>query len=137
MAENIVVEIPEYEPQITADNTDLKMSGFSITRMINGEMVSIELNKQEVFNAYRWQETEFYVVDIEGVLDEMEDDGELRGHAADEIFSDAGMMAVIVSNYERNRDKYDMEWHAAAVDAIKTYIEEAENNGTIPFDIPA
>ena len=94
-------------------------SGFKITRIINGQMVDIELTCQEVYNAFLRQQHEFHVQDIEGVLDDI-------GDAADKIRTDSRLMADIISAYAENRDEHGMRWHEAATDAVRTVLEEQE-----------
>ena len=125
MAEKAVVEIPEHTPSLSADGIDIKMSDFSIRRTINGETVSIALTKQELYNAYSLREHEFYIEDVENVLDEKETDGELGGLSADEIISNGTLFEKMVDSYTINRDKYNMEWHEAALQAITEHLPEA------------
>lgn len=130
MAKKITLELtPKEEPKFNKDGVDLNMSEFKITRLINGEVVEIVLTGQEVSAAYDYQEHIYHIDDIIMTLDELEGDDDLSGHTADEIISIEKLMEQIVAGYERNMDKYDMEWHAAAVDAIHNVLSEAEKNG--------
>ena len=119
------VEIPGYGPRLSSDNVDVKMSGFSVTRIINGEVIPIRLTNQELYAAHSYQEQEFYEDDVEMVLEELEADGELNGHTAAEIIDRPELLGPMVAEYTRNRDKYNMEWHEAAYQAIKAHIKNA------------
>jgi hypothetical protein len=101
-------------------------SGFKITRIINGQTVDIELSSQELENAFRLQEHNYYVMDVETVLEEMEEDDELQNHTAEEIKANEILMNNIVSDYEENREEDNMPWHDAVLAAIKDNITNTE-----------
>ena len=101
-------------------------SEFKITRMINGKQVDIELTGPELYNAFYRQERNFHVADIKTILEKMEDDEELGGYTAEEIYTDEILMGHIISDYEDNKDEYNMEWHDAASEAIKDNITTTE-----------
>ena len=102
-------------------------SGFKITRIINGITVDIELSDQELSNAFYYQEHNFHICDIAVTLEKMENEKKLYGYTAEKIQADEILMAKIISDYEDNRDEYNMEWNEAAVEAIKKNIKETEN----------
>lgn len=124
MAKKNNIKIGFVASENTGEIETISMSGFHITRTINGEKVDIELTGGEIAQAFCFQEHIYYVSDIESVLEELEEDGDLYGYTADEIIADKELMGSIVSAYEKNRDKYDMEWHYAASEAIKNKLEE-------------
>lgn len=67
----------------------------------------------------------------------MESDDGLSGYSACDITGNEEVMAEIVATYTRNKDKYDMEWHQAAYDAIRTEISKAEEAGLLSSGISA
>ena len=103
-------------------------SGFKITRIIHGKKVDIELASQELSAAFYYQERKYYTSDIEIVLEEMETDGKLQGHTAKSIRSNDVLMEKILSEYEKNRDDYQMEWHHAALEAIGDALASMEHD---------
>ena len=103
-------------------------SGFKIIRVINGKKIDVELTDQELNNAFYFQERKYYVADIENTLEEMEGNNELEWHTAEEIRANDVIMAKIFSDYEDNRDDYNMEWSDAARDAIRKNIYNMEDS---------
>jgi hypothetical protein len=129
MATDDTIPIPIELEQNTMKMLNNSASGFKIKRIINGRPLNIELSCQELNNAFYYQEHKFYVLDIEGVLQEMENEDSLSGKTAEEIRSNADLMTVIVSKYKKNRDDYNMEWYDAAQKAIEdNLLEKGENS---------
>ena len=58
----------------------------------------------------------------------MEENDDLEGYTAEKIRADDVLMEKIVSDYEDNRDDYNMEWSEAARDAINENIKNTENS---------
>lgn len=98
-------------------------SGFKIARIINGQIVLIELTCQEVYNAFLKKEREHHIADIEAILDDLENDAELRGITAKEINANAELKAKILEAYEDNLSN-GMEWRYAVISAIKEALEK-------------
>lgn len=138
MAQDNVLGIPEDYSTVYPTDTDIVMSGFKVFRMINGIKTEVELTCHEVFEVHTFQDHMYYIADVKKTLrelEDMEDDG-LRGHTADEIISNEELLDKIVSSYTRKRDKYDMAWYDAAVDAIVEEISKAERTGLIGITAP-
>ncbi len=133
MDKKAIITIPDHSPLFDKECVDQKMSGFSISRIINGEPVDIELTLEERYNAYISEEHGFHEEDIETVLTEMllDDENALNGHTVEEIIGNSDLIEMIVATFAKNRDKYGMEWNAAARDAIETEIRYAEENGLL------
>jgi len=104
------------------------MSGFKITRIINGKKIDIELSDQELNNAFYWQERKYHISSISVVLEEMESENKLQGCASKEILANDMLMEAIISDYDDNREEYNMDWKEAALAAIKENITNKENS---------
>jgi len=103
-------------------------SGFKITRIINGQIIDIELTSQELNNAFYCQENKYHIADIEITLEEMVENDDIEEHIAEKIRASDVLMGKIVSDYEDNRDDYNMEWSDAARNSIKENIKEMEQS---------
>jgi uncharacterized protein YpuA (DUF1002 family) len=104
-------------------------SGYKILRSINGKMTEIELTSRELHEAFLFQEKSFREEDIRNMLEDAENDGELElnGKSAQKIIESSAMFNQMVSTYAKNCDKYNMEWHEGAKDAISTVLSEFED----------
>ena len=103
------------------------VSGFKITRIINGEKTDIELSCQELSNAYYFSRNKNYREDIIGILKD-KDSEDLYGYTLDEICADDILMSDIFQEYEKNREEYNMEWTEAAYEAIRDVLSESERS---------
>lgn len=52
MEKKVTVAVVNHIPLLSADDADLKMSDYSITRTINGEIVKLQLTRKEQYDAY-------------------------------------------------------------------------------------
>ena len=107
--------IEQIEPEITMVKNTMEClnqatSGFKITRIINGKTVDIELSDQELSNAFYWQERKYQINSIK------------------EILANDTLMEAIISDYDDNREEYNMDWKEAALSAITKNITNTENN---------
>jgi hypothetical protein len=130
------IKIPGHNPRLSADGVDFKMSEFAITRIINGKTVSIKLTNQELLDAYACEEYTRHWGDAANAITEMEDCDELYGHTADALIDNGELMGLIISSYDHNMEKHNMEWYEAVREAVKTEIENAEKSGLIPCAVP-
>jgi hypothetical protein len=125
--ENCINEIKIELVQNEMECLNHATSGFNIARIINGQIVQIELTCQEVFNAFLVQETRHHTADIEAVLDEWENDTGLFGFTIEEIKSNADLIAAILEEYEDNLDN-GMEWRDAVISAVKETLARKGKN---------
>lgn len=130
MANTIILELPKSKSKPETSNPPT-MSGFKIIRLLNGKEIEIELTTTELEVAYRIREHEYYISDVEMTLEELEGLGDMRGHTAAAIIENEEVFGDMVEKYAINRDKYDMEWHAAAVNAVKDALSAAEKSGLL------
>ena len=118
--------------KIETINQDI--SGFKITRTINGQAVKIEITEDELFHASLYYEDVCYREDINGLLEDMEDDDgenereDLYGYTVNEIRADESLMENICSKYRKYRNNYDTEWRDTAYDAVKDTLSEIKSN---------
>jgi len=115
---------------------ELTMSDIIITRIINGEEIKIVLTYKELDDAYSCREHIHHYDDVINNIEEMECDDELNGHRADEITGNYELVETIISTYEHNMDKHEMDWYEAVRDAIKEEIGNAEKSGLLPSEAP-
>lgn len=124
MVEKIKMELQICDSENETSIYNSSPSGYKIIRIINGEKTEVELTGRELHLAYDYQEINNHRDDIKLILDELEGDDALNGYTADELFTNADYMADVIPEYTRNKDKYNMEWHAAALDAVNKKLSE-------------
>ncbi len=123
------VKFPPGIARESKGSTEPIVSGFHITRLIDGIPVNLPLTPQELYEAFSYQEQQHYVANVELYLGHLELEGQLGGHTADEIIGNEELLANIVLSYTRNRNGYNMESDAAAKDAISEEISKADATG--------